>query len=335
MTAFRWENTKSFNMQGNSSTTKQSLVDMLLYIHNTIVSSGWEYIANATVESSDLLNQMNPAGSFPSQTRSTRIYRLNYQFKEDFPFYMEIQYQECHNYYMPQIPYIITPKRFSTSYDPVTKTLVNPTEFYYGGIGGYNAPSPSSYLISSNTQLHNSLEEDGLYFLFIYSPSLFMSHTAPESNNPKVSFFNLILQLDLDEAGSPQSTGITVSGGGNGTGSQSLNNLSESPLVRLTAEPNINSYSGWGARVGPHMSNRVNGVTVLQPMYFFQPHMTKFEKLYTCYFTDFPDHHRFTLEYAPGKSGDFIVLPQISYNVSSNHNSRAKLILPLYGEMLT
>ena len=258
---------------------------------------------------------------------------MNYHFKEDFPFYMEIQYQECHNYYLPLVPYIITPKRFSTSYDPSSKTLVNPTSFYYGASSYTARASSDNTSILTNTQLHNSLEEDGLYYLFLYSPATKMGHHATDSENALLSFFNLILQLDLDEAGNPQSTGITVSAGG-ASGYQYLNNLNESPLIRFTAEPNINSYSGWGVRVGPPISNRVNGVTVLQPMYFFQPHMTRFERLYTCYFTDFSDHHRFTLEYAPGKTGDFIVMPQISYNVSSNHNSKAKLVLPLYGEML-
>lgn len=333
MTAFRWEDTQNFHMQGNNAVTKQALVDMLLYIHNTIIKSGWEYIEDATVENSDLLNQMNPEASFASQTRSQRIYKLDYQFKEDFPFYMEIHYQECHNFRDPYSPYIITPKKFSTAYDPLTKTLINPTSYYYGATQYSSRAALSNSLIPLNTQLHNSLEEDGFYYLFMYSPSFTMAHSNISSENSKVSFFNLILQLDLDNAGNPQSTGITVSAGGGGD-YQILNSLSESPLVRLTAEPNINSYSGWGARVGPHISNRVNGMTILQPMYFFQPHMTKFERLYTCYFTDFADEHRFTLEYAPGKVGDFIVLPQISYNVSSNHNSGAKLILPLYGEML-
>ena len=132
MTAFRWEDTRNFHMQGNNAVTKQLLVDMLLFIHNTIVKSGWEYVADATVENSDLLNQMNPGGSFDAQTRSQRIYKLDYQFKEDFPFYMEIHYQEAHNFYGVYSPYIITPKRFSTTYDPHTKTLINPTSFYYG-----------------------------------------------------------------------------------------------------------------------------------------------------------------------------------------------------------
>lgn len=336
MTAKKRLNVVERFFTGRNDQAKQEAIDWIEYLHSELMASGWECLTEHSeldpIQTTEL-DQSDPSYFIYVNIR-TRKYRINYRFSDELPIFLEVTYQVSN--YNPDNSSsggafgITTRVRVSNILDYSTGQLINPTPWCYNGTSSStyyfrNYAGPLS--ITSTTTVRNDLNNSGQFFFFETTNFLFRNYYQLH-----ISPFSLFIQLDLDDLGNPTRTGYSVVLNQTTISASSTGHSKpEAQMYRFSAE-GMTTITGYGARVGPMVSSRIGGVSIVQPMYIFQPHTSRIPDAFTYYMDDLSPTSIHNIEYSPGKSKEFIAIPELSLNISSNFNTRARLLLAWDGE---